>query len=151
MFEKANLEQVEILNLSGSFANDRVPWDRATVGAMLDALQRSKSRVYALNLGEIYFQEDALVELHRRLQETWIGFIFIEPITNNIDTKKLKGCFRRTTEIDKRLYPNGSNSRLNDFSFRINSKYNYSILKTGVVMDNFIYFFHFAYISRETI
>ena len=109
MFKKANFEHVEILNLSGSFANDRVPWDRATVLALLQALQRSKSRVYAVNLGEIYFEEDALLELHRGLQETWIGFLFIEPRTNNIDTKALKGCFRRTNEIDKHLHPNGSN------------------------------------------
>jgi hypothetical protein len=114
LFQKAKLTNVEFLNFKGGLANDKTPWDVEIVKAMINMLDRTKTRTYGINLGEIYFTKQALIYFHDHLQKTWIGFLFIEPNYNSfINDPPLKGCFRYTSTVDKRCYPYGSNLQQN--------------------------------------
>ena len=55
-------------------------------------LERDKSHVYGINLGEIYFTQKALAHLYINLRRTWIGFIYISENLNKLPI----GCFRHT-------------------------------------------------------
>ena len=117
MFTRVNISNVEFINFKGSDSNDRFKWTIDVVEALVTMLDKKKTRCYGINLGEIYFTQEALLHLHKQLHRTWIGFIFIEPRYNDIDCKQLQGCFRYTTKIDKILYPNGSNIMANRKKF----------------------------------
>ena len=92
LFHRANMANVEFLNLKGADENSETPWDVKVVEALISMLERDKSHVYGINLGEIHFTQKALVYLHKQLKRTWIGWIFIESRYNELP----KNCFRYT-------------------------------------------------------
>jgi len=92
LFHRANMANVEFLNFKGADKNSNSPWDEKVVEALISMLERDKSHVYGINLGEIYFTKKALIYLHRHLKRTWIGWIFIESRFNCLP----KHCFRYT-------------------------------------------------------
>jgi hypothetical protein len=92
LFKRANMKEVEFLNLKGSDLNDNCPWDVPVVEALIGMLERGKSRVYGINLGEICFTQNALEYLHNQLRRTWIGWIYIEKRYNVLP----KHCFEDT-------------------------------------------------------
>lgn len=92
LFHRADLANVEFLNFKGSDENSETPWDVKVVEALISMLERDKSHVYGLNLGEIYFTKKAMAHLYKNLRRTWIGFIYISETLNKLP----KGCFRYT-------------------------------------------------------
>ena len=53
-----------------------------------------RSHIYCVNLGEIHFQQNALKLLYKGLNDTLVGFIFIEANYNRKD--EIDGYFRHT-------------------------------------------------------
>jgi hypothetical protein len=92
LFTRADMKRVEFLNMKGSDVNDSYPWDIDVVEALICMLERDRSRVYGINLGEIYFTKTALKYLHDQLHRTWIGWIYIEKDYNVLP----KHCFEHT-------------------------------------------------------
>lgn len=92
LFHRADLANVEFLNFKGSDSNENAPWDKTVVEALISMLERDKSHVYGINLGEIYFTQKALAHLYINLRRTWIGFIYISENLNKLPI----GCFRHT-------------------------------------------------------
>ena len=92
LFKRADMKHVEFLNLKGSDLNDNSPWDVDVVEALITMLERDKSHVYGINLGEICFTKEAMKYLHEQLRRTWIGWIFIEKVYNVLP----KHCFFKT-------------------------------------------------------
>ena len=92
LFHRADLANVEFLNFKGSDSNENAPWDETVVEALISMLERDKSHVYGINLGEIYFTKKAMAYLYKNLRRTWIGFIYISETLNKLP----KGYFRHT-------------------------------------------------------
>ena len=82
IFQKADMGNVEFLNLKGGDANDKTPWNEEVSEALIQMLSREKSHVYGINLGEIYFTKEGIKYLYDNLPRTWIGFIFVEKSFN---------------------------------------------------------------------
>ena len=107
--EKKRFEKTEFVNFAGHRTNKEHPWDIEIVEALIQAISRENSHVYGINLGEIYFTEEALIYLHEQLPRTYVGWIYIAEELNFKNKPSLVGLFRRHKSIDKRKYPNGSN------------------------------------------
>lgn len=113
-FKTVNISNVEFINFKGSRLNDNSYWTVPVVEALVTMLERNKTRCYGINLGEIYFEKEALIYLHNQLRRTWIGFIYIDEKKNRvIKHDDLVGCFRHTYKINRTLYPSGSNLAAN--------------------------------------
>ena len=70
LFHRADQANVEFLNFKGSDSNENAPWDKTVVEALISMLERDKSHVYGINLGEIYFTQKALAHLYINLRNT---------------------------------------------------------------------------------